>query len=126
MANLVDRFYAAMTVLVGHGHIKQRLIDAYRDNLSTTDEEELPREMREDFSRLNARIHAVAPLNGEGRVCASVRKMSIFEASDCARDILAMYAGLVRAADDLEDDLPNTKEAVEKAEVPPFLVKSAS
>ncbi len=122
MANLVDRFYAAVTVLVSHGHIKQRLIDAYQDNLSTTDEDELPRELRERFSELDARIHAVAPLNGEGRVCASVRKMSVYEASDCAQAILALYADLAGRGDELPDDAA----AADKAEVPPFLVKSAS
>lgn len=122
MANLVDRFYAAVTVLTSHGHIKQRLIDAYVDNLSSIDDDELPREMRERFGDLNARVHAVAPLNGEGRVCASVRKMSIYEASECAHQILALYADLVRRG----DELPQTAGPGDKAEVPPFLVKSAS
>jgi hypothetical protein len=122
MANLVDRFYAAVTVLTSHGHIKQRLIDAYVDNLSTTDEDELPRDLRERFGDLNARIHAVSPLNGEGTVCASVRKMSIYEASECAHEILALYADLARRA----DDLPESMGPGDKADVPPFLVKSAS
>lgn len=124
MANLVDRFYAAMTVLAAHGHVKQRLITAYQDHLDGTDEEDLPIEMRERFIDLNARMHAVAPLNGEGPICASVRKMSRAEATDCAHEIVALHADLVRQA----GDLPATMRAdsPEKAELPPFLVKSVS
>ena len=33
MINHVDRFQAAVTVLAGNGHIKQRLIKAYDENL---------------------------------------------------------------------------------------------
>jgi hypothetical protein len=32
MSYHVDRFYAAVSVLSGHGHIKQRLIKAYEEN----------------------------------------------------------------------------------------------
>lgn len=124
MANLVDRFYAAMTVLAGHGHIKQRLIEAYQGHLADTDEEDLPLAMRERFIDLNARMHAVAPLNGEGPICASVRKMSRAEAAGCAHEIVALHADLVRQADDLPAAI--RAKAGETVEVPPFLVKSAS
>ena len=33
MTDHLDRFHAALTVLAGHGHIKQRLIRAFEDNL---------------------------------------------------------------------------------------------
>lgn len=124
MANLVDRFYAAMTVLTAHGHVKQRLIEAFQDHLAGTDEDDLPIEMRERFIDLNARMHAVAPLNGEGPICASVRKMSRAEATECAHEIVALHADLVRLA----GDLPATMRAnpADKADVPPFLVKSVS
>ena len=37
----VDRLYAAVSVLAGDGHIKQRLIKAYRENLDDIVEEDV-------------------------------------------------------------------------------------
>ena len=34
MTDHVDCFYAALNVLVGHGHVKQRLIEAYEEHLA--------------------------------------------------------------------------------------------
>ena len=48
----VDRFYAAVSVLAGDGHIKQRLIKAYRDNLDDIVEADLPRELKRSFQDL--------------------------------------------------------------------------
>ena len=33
MSNLVDRFITAVSVMAGNGHIKQRLVQSYEDNL---------------------------------------------------------------------------------------------
>ena len=40
MTDHVDRFHAALMVLVGHGHIKQRLIKAFDENLVDIHEDE--------------------------------------------------------------------------------------
>ncbi|MBT8091856.1 MAG: hypothetical protein KJN77_02395 [Gammaproteobacteria bacterium] len=122
MTNQVDRFYAALTVLAGHGHIKQRLIKAFDDCLSDVDEDELPIAMKQPFADLRRTMQRVAPLNGEGAVCASVRKMSPEDASSCASQIVALYGELSRGrdADDLNRPLGDEKQA----HVPPFLVKS--
>lgn len=119
----VDRLHAAVSVLAGDGHVKQRLIRAYRDNLDDMTEEELPRELRQSFRELRSRLHSVAPLNGEGPVCASVRKMSIKDASECAVAVVDLYGDLLRVADNLQDPLP-LQDDVEQ--IPPFLVKSVS
>jgi len=119
----VDRFYAAVSVLAGDGHIKQRLMRAYQDNLDDISEEELPRQIKKPFSKLRSRMHRVAPLNGEGPICASVRKMSVYEASDCAVSVVSLYSEIIRQAGDLQDPLPVQGN---KDSVPPFLVKSAS
>ncbi|MDH5247050.1 MAG: hypothetical protein OEW98_11385, partial [Betaproteobacteria bacterium] len=97
----VDRLYAAVSVLAGDGHIKQRLIKAYRDNLDAIAAEDLPRELRKSFRELQSRLHSVAPLNGEGPVCASVRKMSVREASECAVAIVDLYGDVIRLAQNL-------------------------
>jgi hypothetical protein len=122
MSNHVDHFFAAVSVLAGHGHIKQRLIKAYEDNLVDIDEEELPASLRQPFADLKSRIYRVTPLNGEGPICASVRKMSVSEASECAVSVVCLYsemAGLKPVSGialPLDDQKP--------APVPPFLVKS--
>jgi hypothetical protein len=119
----VDRLYAAVSVLAGDGHIKQRLIKAYRENLDAIAAEDLPRELRKSFRELQSRLHSVAPLNGEGPVCASVRKMSVREASECAVAIVDLYGDVIRLAENLQDPLPLQDDV---AQIPPFLVKSVS
>ncbi len=117
----VDRFYAAVSVLAGDGHIKQRLMKAYRENLDEIVEDDLPRELQKPFRELRSRLHCVAPLNGEGPVCASVRKMSVSEASECAVAVVTLYGNMIREVGNLQDSLPLHEDA---AKVPPFLVKS--
>ncbi len=122
MSYHVDRFYAAVSVLAGHGHIKQRLIRAYEDNLGEISEDELPRSLKKTFSDLKHQMHRVSPLNGEGPICASVRKMSVDEASECAISMVSIYGELSRL-----DDGSDTVVALDGQEaevVPPFLVKS--
>ena len=119
----VDRFYAAVSILVGDGHIKQRLMRAYQDNLDPISEDELPSNLKETFSKLKSRMHQVAPLNGEGPICASVRKMSVHEASDCAVSVVSLYGEVIRQSESLQDPLPLADEA---PTVPPFLVKTVS
>ncbi len=112
-----------MSVLAGDGHIKQRLIRAYQENLDDIVEDDLPRDLKKAFRELRARLHCVAPLNGEGPVRASVRKMSVSEASECAVRVVDLYSEMIRQAENLQDPLP-LHDDVDK--VPPFLVKSVS
>ncbi len=122
MTDHLDRFHAALTVLAGHGHIKQRLIKAYEDNLVEIHDDELPVAVRQSFADLRVDMHRVSPLNGEGPICASVRKMSLNEASEIAGRIVSLYGQIARARDDLQSSLPLVDG--EEARVPPFLVKS--
>ena len=122
MSYHVDRFYAAVSVLAGHGHIKQRLIKAYEDNLGEISEDELPKSLKEAFSDLRRQMHRVSPLNGEGPICASVRKMSVDEAAECAVSVVSLYGELSRL--DSGDDNVLPLDAQEPEVVPPFLVKS--
>ena len=122
MSYHVDRFYAAVSVLATHGHIKQRLMNAFGDHLDDIDEEELPESIREAFTNLRIEMHRVTALNGEGTICASVRKMSAEEAGDCAVSVVSLYREMVRSSDHAQVNLPldhkNSKA------VPPFLIKS--
>ena len=122
MTNHVDRFHAALTVLAGHGHIKQRLIKAYEENLVEINEDELPISTKQSFADLRKQMHSVSPLNGEGPICASVRKMSFDEASECAAAVVTLFGVISRTQDDTQATLPLND--AEEARVPPFLVKS--
>ncbi|MGI9271995.1 MAG: hypothetical protein ACR2QT_09490 [Woeseiaceae bacterium] len=122
MSYHVDRFYAAVSVLASHGHIKQRLMKAYEEHLDGICEDELPDAIRESFVDLQRDMHRVAPLNGEGPICASVRKMSPEEAGDCAVSVVTMYREMIRFSDSAQTDLPLDQE--NQKPVPPFLIKS--
>jgi hypothetical protein len=121
MSYHVDRFFTAVSVLAGHGHIKQRLIKAFEESLADISADELPVSMKQTFADLKHQMHQVTPLNGEGPVRASVRKMSAADATDCAVSIVALYGELSRLGDGGQVTLPF--DGGEKP-VPPFLVKS--
>jgi hypothetical protein len=122
MTNHVECFHAALTVLAGHGHIKQRLIKAYEENLVDINEDELPISTKQLFADLRRQMHGVTPLNGEGPICASVRKMSFDEASECAAAVVTLFGAISRMPDGTQGNLPLSE--FEESRVPPFLVKS--
>ena len=122
MPHPIDRLFAAVLLLAGHGHIKQRLRKAFEENLADLDDDDMPADARKSFAAIRRQMHTVAPLNGEGPICASVRKMSPVQASECAESIVTMYSNLLRDADDGQSVLP--LETKDRAVVPPFLVKS--
>ncbi len=122
MPHHANRFFAAVSVLVAHGPIKQRLIRAYENNLASIEEDELPAKVQKSFSQLRRMMYCVAPANGEGPICASVRKMSKMQADECADLIVKMYGEISRSQDDSQSPLPVSTD--DHASVPPFLVKS--
>ncbi|MBT8107698.1 MAG: hypothetical protein KJP17_05650 [Gammaproteobacteria bacterium] len=122
MTDHVDRLHAALLVLVGNGHIKQRLIKAYEDYLVDIHEDELPISLQQLLADLRHDMNRVSPLNGEGSICASVRKMSLCEASDCAGRIVTLFGELAAQRDAAQVTLPLGDS--EEVRVPPFLVKS--
>ena len=81
MSPLTKQFHDAVLTLAGHAPIKQRLVSAYSEHLSGIHDEDLPRRLLGRFADLRRRLHGVTPLNGEGPVRASVRKMSGAEAA---------------------------------------------
>lgn len=118
----LDRFLAAVSALSGNGHIKQRLISAFEDNLADLDEDELPVLLHESFAELRNMMQRVAPINGESHIRASVRKMSLNDAQDCAHLMVSMYARVAEHASREGHPKLAAVPAVEK--VPTFLAKS--
>lgn len=122
MSNHLNRFHAAVSALAGHGNIKQRLIVAFEDHLGTIEKDEIPVAIKQAFADLCAMMSGVEPLNGEGRIRATVRKMSVFEADECAQKMLDLYTDIIRFDDNAADSLPLRMS--EQPMIPPFLVKS--
>ena len=122
MSNHVNRFYTAVSVLAGHGHIKQRLIQSYEENLAAIEDAEMPPAIKQSFLELRQMMSQVDPQNGEGLICASVRKMSVKEADECAHRIINLYRDLIRSADDARKALSFHRD--DQPQVPPFLVKA--
>jgi hypothetical protein len=126
MSNHVDTLFAAVAVLAGNGNIKQRLIKAYEQHIADIDSDELPMALTQDFADLRRSMTRVEPMNGEGSVRATVRKMSISEADDCARSVVEIYGETARYGGHSQELLPlqvNGSSVVQPI-VPPFLVKS--
>lgn len=117
-----ERFGTALTVLAGHGHIKTRLTRAFEENLNDIDDATLPTVIRDTFADLRLRLTRVPPANGEGAVCATVRKMSILEADECARMLVEVYESLLRSGDASVE--PSDAGEEPAAAVPAVLLKS--
>jgi hypothetical protein len=122
MSHHDDDFYAAVSALAGHGHIKQRLVEAFEKNLQDIDEDDLPIPLKQRFSDLRHMMTRVAPLNGEGPICASVRKMSVDEADTCAQLMVDLYGDAIRFGGQKQASLP--LDVRDTPAPPPFLVKS--
>ena len=88
MSYHVDRLYAAISVLVAHGPIKQRLIRAYEQHLEEIEEDELPLAVQEFFVTLRRMMHCVSPANGEGPICAAEISQRLEAPIRLVRDIL--------------------------------------
>ncbi len=121
MYNHVNRFYAAVLVLAGHGYIKQRLVKAYEENLAVIEDEDLPIAVKQSFADLRRMMSRVDSLKKrEGPIRASVRKMSVKEADECANKIIDLYRDMIRYSDNAQEPLLVGDEPAD----PPFLVNS--
>jgi hypothetical protein len=96
MSSAWENFFAATAILASAGPIKHRLHEAYRAHLAGLDEDELPKELREEFTSLSTCMSCVRPLRGETAVQATVRKMSDREAGGIAMRIVNMLAVMAR------------------------------
>ena len=123
MSKHVDHFFAAVTVLVGDGNIKQRLAKAFGEHLAHIDADALPVALRQTYTDLCQVVTRIEPLNGEGAIRASVRKMSVGQAHECACGIVSLYGNLVRTGDKGQQPLALPDD---EPQVPPFLVKTRS
>lgn len=122
MSDQVNRLMTAVSVMAGNGPAKQRLIKAYEENLRDIDASELPASARRLFAELRRLMESVAPLNGEGPIRATVRKMSVHDTDRIAGLMVELLAEVIRHADGRQARLPLKGD--EKPSVPHFLAKS--
>jgi|HubBroStandDraft_1064217.scaffolds.fasta_scaffold86738_2 hypothetical protein len=97
MSTTWEKFQGATLSLARSGSIKDRLTDAYRNHLSGVAEEELPREIREEFHNVRCSLTRERPQQGEDAIRASVRKMSSHEAEDIAKTVVQMLSVMARS-----------------------------
>ena len=97
MTSAWEQFFAATAMLASAGPIKHRLAEAYRVHLEGLDEDELPKEIREEFSTLVSSMSRVRPMRGETTIQATDRKMSDYEAGSIAARIVNMFGVIARA-----------------------------
>jgi len=91
-----EHFFAAVAILASAGPIKHRLAEAYRSHLENIDQDELPKEIREEFALLSSSMCRVRPLRGETALQATIRKMSDIEAGRFAVRIVNMLGVIAR------------------------------
>jgi len=94
-----EKLQGATMSLARSGSIKERLAEAYRVYLSELSEEELPREMREEFHAVIEALTRERPMmRGEDAVRATLRKMSSEEADRIACSVVRMFAAAPRVS----------------------------
>lgn len=96
MSNNFEHFRLATLRLSQDGPIKDRLADAYAAHLVELEADELPESLRGDFRALCEAMHRESPQVRESPVRASVRKMSVNEASECAALVVRLFAAMAR------------------------------
>jgi hypothetical protein len=98
---IAERFAEAVQTLISDGSIKQRLANAYA-HLNDLADAEFPAGLRREFGDLQAALSRIAPVGSEGRVRASVQKMSPDEAATHAATIVRLYVELMNTLERAE------------------------
>ena len=115
-----EKFQSATLSLARSGAIKDRLTDAYRNYLARVAEDELPKELREDFRALGSSLTRERPvLRGEDAFRATIRKMSNEEADRLASAIVMLFASIPRGF------TPSLRSSSSAQVVPLYLAEAA-
>src|SRR5665213_2020203 len=93
-----EKFQSATLSLAHSGAIKDRLTEAYRNYLALVQEDELPKELRDDFRAFGRALTRERPLlRGEDAFRATIRKMSNDEANRLAASVVRLFAAIPRS-----------------------------
>jgi hypothetical protein len=120
MTETCEYFHGAVRTLVGHGPVKQRLIDAYRQYLASLGAAEVPEPIAAQFSALNAVLHGAHAAGGLSAPEVAVRKMSEKDAASHAASILEMFVTLAELRE-REPAAPRLRVVSDEDEAPAFL-----
>jgi hypothetical protein len=98
MNTVWEKFQSATLSLARSGAIKDRLTEAYRNYLAKVSEDELPKDLREDFRAFGRALTRERPLlRGEDAFRATIRKMSNDEADQVAAAVVLLFAAIPRS-----------------------------
>ena len=111
MRQISDRFLAAVRCCVGPEPVKQRLVDAWTQELEDIGISELPRQLRADFRVLRKAMNTAQPQPHESAASASVRKMSAKQAARHTVRILQLSQDLQRISVQAETIITHDKDA---------------
>ncbi|HUN25379.1 MAG TPA: hypothetical protein VMU67_03655 [Steroidobacteraceae bacterium] len=118
MSTAWERFQEATLSLARSGPIKERLADAYRNFLADIAEDDLPREIRDEFRAVSMSLTRERPtLRGEDAVRATTRKMSNDEADRLACTVVRLFSAIPRVA-------PAARHAAAAQVVPLYLAET--
>lgn len=95
MSQIVERFEAAVQVLVADGPVKRRLLRAYREYLEDLQQVDIPIPGKDELSELHAALQCVPPMGEIDCVKASVQKMAPAEAWWHACTIVRLYTEIL-------------------------------
>jgi hypothetical protein len=96
MKFLIHRFFSAVRICSGDLTIKQRLTNAWMEQLDEINPSDMPQSQRQNFTELRNLMYERNPLPNETAPQASVRKMSARQVAAHTDLIIAIYAELVR------------------------------
>jgi hypothetical protein len=90
-----EKLQGATLSLARSGALKDRITDAYRNHLSTLEETELPKDLREAFRSVSDTLTREPPLvRGDDAFRATIRKMSNGEAEQVATSVVRMFGAV--------------------------------
>jgi hypothetical protein len=123
MNTTLDLFEAATVSLTRPESIKDRLADAYRNYLAYIDEDDLPADVCEEFRALTDTLTRVRPeLRGDDALRATVRKMSISDATAVAFAVVRMFGALCRASTSIPQEVADASDSMNNTNVVPLHV----
>jgi hypothetical protein len=112
MSTAWEKFQGATFSLARSGPIKDRLADAYRNYLADIQEEDLPRELREEFREVSDTLTRERPLRGEDAVRATTRKLSNDEADRIACSVVRIFAAIPNGQPAIARHVPSPAQVV--------------
>jgi hypothetical protein len=95
MDQLHQRFLQAVTICTNDDSIKQRLAQAWVEQLDDIRLSQLPHATRNDFEELRAALYCETPYKTEHPAQAAIRKMSVSQAAEHTATILSIYRELI-------------------------------